>query len=97
MAVVLSEEKVTYESNPVPQKDSTISSEVSGYVLVSMAFSIKQSVIQKVWDTAVGGGEWVPWKTDELDITGTYYPYPSNWGVSTSLFRIEDIIYEEVV
>lgn len=56
----------------------------------------QEHIINKVWDTAVGGGSWVLWETDAVDDSGSEYPYPANWGVSTSLYRVQSVRYETI-
>ena len=93
MAVEIINEETTYITLLEDTADIVVVDALTSFINTSVKGLYDQRVINKVWDTAVGGGSWVSWVTDEEDPNGFEYPYPSNWGVSTSLYRVEDKVY----
>lgn len=90
------EEISNFVSDPHIDYASEEHIEQVAYVEVSLAQAITEYVVNKVWDSAVGGGSWVVWETEGVDASGQDYPLPGNWGISTSDYRIQSIIYRRL-
>jgi len=54
--------------------------------------------VQKVWDPAVGGGEWVSWPSYGFaDVSGTQYPHGQGQYAGTTGYRTVGIFHERNV
>lgn len=93
MTVEIIDEEVTFVTPLIDTADIIVFDEETLFINTSLVGTFTQAIINKVWDTAVGGGSWVHWETSVEDTNGSQYPYPSNWGVTTSMYRVESKIY----
>jgi hypothetical protein len=53
--------------------------------------AVSKKYLNKVWDAVAG--DWVLWLTDYPDPAGGHYEGPGEYGVDTSDYRMETVVY----
>ena len=68
--------------------------EQAQYVITSLSQAVQQTVMNKVWDEVAG--DYVRWRTEEIDDLGYYYPGPGDFLTQTSHYRIEGLVFTRI-
>jgi len=91
---VFAGEPSSYPTQGVDVTTTKVSREITKFVITSLSQAAQEYVVNKVWDTVAGAP--VRWATEQIDYSGDEYPGPGVFGVQTSHYRIETVMFTRV-